>query len=199
VGANVELDIFLKRMNFSFNSVFSVLKDKGFSVYVKELQVFDDWEYTNQENIDSESIDLDATDLFFRKFTRIYFVVNNTWRCTLLTSFENAYIMQLSFGLNSNDLVLPGSSLNDLVGPLYEKVIKSIDENMSREPFQDVFFAATLGVEYSVDFYNDIAAMVNKRNGGAKWLVPKKLGASVLLNGFVKEEKRNVIVFTKKF
>jgi hypothetical protein len=104
MGTNVELDIFLKKEGFSLQPILSLLKMEGLYVSIQEMRVFDDWNYTNEMNIDTASIDISTSNIFLERFTLIHFIVNSHWRCVLITSLiEDAYI-DLSFGLDVDSL-----------------------------------------------------------------------------------------------
>jgi len=195
--ANVELDIFLKKGAFSLNQLFSLLEVRGLHVNFKEMCSYDDWEFTNGTSIDPGSFDKDTSDLFLKKFTCTYFTVNNKWRCSLLTSLEDT-CMQLSFGLNTDDLLRPGETdYEDAVIQLYDHVADSINDAMSKDPLKGRFLVASMGVEYSIGhFQSDITTMVDNDNAPI-WIVPKESGKHIPLKNFEKEEKSDTIVFRK--
>lgn len=200
MGANLEVDIFLKKENFSLKPIYSILEDQGFSIDLEEFSAFDGWKYANATEITCTLIELQASTVFLERFTRIYFILNNAWRCTLLTSLideiDDAYI-NLSFGLDTDDLVIADiEDINKYLMELYDRITDVIVEHVNEEPFKDRFLAAAMGVEYSVDFYRDISLMVSAENGGARWIVSEQLGKDLFVEAFTREKRGNTIVFT---
>jgi hypothetical protein len=197
MGANAELDIFLKKGDFSLQQLFSLLEREGLYANIKKMIIFDDWKFTNQTQVDLNTLDLNMSDIFLKKFTATYFIVNGRWRCTLLTSFEDAYF-DLSFGLDTNDLLSPGENdIDPYVLVLYDQVTDIINDTFGKGPLKERFIAASMGVEYSVSFHSDLMMMLNDDNGGARWIVPKDRGKDIEPEHFLKEEKSNTIVFTR--
>lgn len=195
MGANVEVDIFLKKGYFSFAQLFSVLEQEGLSVEIKDMRVFDDWNYTHETRVDLKSLDLDRSDLFLKKFTLSHLVVNRTWNCVLITSFGDGYL-NLSFGLDTNDLLRPGQTDYDgQVAVVYDRVADRLNETMSHPLWSELFLAASMGVEYSVRFHNNILAMLREENGVARWVFPKTVATTISGGRFLQEEKSNTVVF----
>lgn len=83
MGANVEWDIFLKKEGFLIGSVLTLAREMGLDVRIEEMSVFDDWEYTNERNIDPCSFDLETGSLFLERFTQMRFLINNFWHGAL--------------------------------------------------------------------------------------------------------------------
>lgn len=63
MGANVEVDMFLKKGDVSFKQLFSLLENEGLSVRIKKMRIFDDWNYTHETNIDLHALDLMGSHL----------------------------------------------------------------------------------------------------------------------------------------
>ncbi len=204
MGANVELDIFLKKEGFSLQPILSLLKMEGLDISIQEMRVFDDWEYTNEMSIDTSAIDIKTSNIFLEKFTLIHFTVNNIWKCVLTASqIEDAYI-DLSFGLNVTDL--PKTDDNDIddvddvdasLTLFYDKAIDVINIHSNKEKLKDIFTAVSMGVEYSVHFNKNLFEMIEDDNGVERWVLPKDIGRNMSFKKFIKEEKSSVIVFTR--
>ncbi len=132
---------------------------------------------------------------------RIFFVVDNRWKCTLLTSFLDASVINLSFGLDIGCLVSAENEYNNeqreiFLSPFFDKVISIIDYYINKETFKESFIAASIGIEYSVQFHDDLMAMLTDNNGAIKWILPRISGEQIVLKNFLKEEKSNSFVFT---
>jgi hypothetical protein len=66
MGANAELDIFLKKGAFSLKRIFSLLEMEGLSLNIREMTIFDDWYYTNQAHMNPDAIERDLDNIFWR-------------------------------------------------------------------------------------------------------------------------------------
>jgi hypothetical protein len=198
MGANVELDIFLKKERLSLKHIFLLLEMQGLHANIRKINIFDDWCYTNQRNLGPDAIERDLDALFLEKFTRTSFIINNTWRCTLITSFEDAYL-DLSFGINTDDFTQNKvNNKEDHIALLYDKITDIIIDNVKEPPLKELFLVASMGLEYSVAFHSDIMMMLtDDENGVARWILPKDIGKHIVLKNFIKEEKMDDVVFTR--
>jgi len=194
MGANVELDIFLKKEGFSLQTILHLLTMEGLDIRIQEMRAFDDWKYTNEVSIDTSSIDINTSTIFLEKFTLVHFVVNNNWKCVLITSLIEDIYIDLSFGLHVADL--PKNSDNDIDTSLrhfYDKAIDIINMYSNK----DIFIAASMGVEYSVHFNKNILDMIEDDNGVERWILPKGIGENIAFKKFIKQEKSNVTIFIR--
>ncbi len=181
MGTNVELDIFLKKEGFSLQPILSLLKMEGLYVSIQEMRAFDDWNYTNEVNIDTASIDISTSNIFLERFTLIHFIVNNNWRCVLITSLiEDAYI-DLSFGLGVENLKIIDNDISISIELLYNKIVDVINSNINKKYFKNNFVATSMGVEYSVHFNKDVFEMIKDDNGVERWILPKNIGENISL------------------
>lgn len=197
MGANIELDIFLKKGNPPLKAIFSLLERKGLYISIEHAKAFDNWQYENMSDISQDVIELDTSDIFLKKFTLINFSVNKTWPCVLITSFEDAYL-DLSFALDSEPLIgRTHNDINVIKSFIYDEIIEAIDKSLSQKIFKGRFLAASMGVEYSVEFKTDIVTTLKDDNGVARWVLPKVIGKSIDVEQFAKEEKSNTTVFTR--
>jgi hypothetical protein len=197
MGANVELDIFLKKEGFSLQPILSLLKMEGLYIHIQEIRVFDDWSYTNDMNIDTSSIDINTSNIFLEKFTLIHFIINDDWKCVLITSFTEDAFIDLSFGLSIEDLSRTYGDINAALLLFYNSILNSININVNTINIKDTFVAASMGVEYSVHFNKNIRQMIEDDNGVEIWILPKDIGRNISLKNFLKEEKSNVTAFTR--
>ena len=198
MGANVELDIFLKKEGFFLQPILSLFKKEGLYVSIQEIRIFDDWEYTNEVSVDASSIDLNTSNIFLEKFSLIHFNISNRWRCTLMTSLVEESYIDLSFGFDTNDLLQRSEkSIDDYVAVFYSKVTDIIDDTSRKEEFKDRFMLACMGIEYSVHFNDNLMMMLNDDNGVKRWILPKNVGRDIVLKNFVKEEKNNTLILTR--
>jgi len=198
MGANVELDIFLKKEGFSLQEIFSLLEARALNTRFVEMRVFDDWKYTNEVIIDTSSIDIYTSNVFLNNFTLVHFIINDKWRCVLLTSLVEDIYIDLSFGLQVDDLLqYKENNSEDAVLFLYNRVTDVIDTTSSKQYFKDRFIAASMGIEYSIDFNSNIMKMLNDDNGVERWILPKDTAKYELLKKFTKEEKSATIILTR--
>lgn len=184
MGELIEMDIFLRKTNFSFQQLFSLLAREGLQVSsIEHMSIFDDWQYTNEVHLEPSVIDLDASDIFLQKFTLMHFTVNQKYRCSLITSLEDN-CLDLSFGLQINDLAPPDDcDIDDYIQTLYDKTT-DINKQMDEQPFHDDFIAASMGVEFVANFHNDLKAMVTNEHSGSRWVLPKRTGKNIVLDRF---------------
>lgn len=197
MGANVELDIFLKKEDFSLQQIFSLLRLKRFSIYIQDMRTFDDWKYANENIFNGEDAIIMNRSIFLKKFTLINFVVNNKWRCVLISSLLEEMYVNFSFALDIDDL-LQGEE-NDADGRvalLYDSVTDAINQISEKEPFKECFLVASMGIEYSVHFDRNVVTMLNDDNGVKRWIFSKDIGKDIQVEKFFKEEKSNTFVFT---
>lgn len=197
MGANVELDIFLKKEDFSLQQIFSLLRLKRFSIYIQDMRTFDDWKYANENIFNGEDAIIMNRSIFLKKFTLINFVVNNKWRCVLISSLLEEMYVNFSFALDIDDL-LQGEE-NDADGRialLYDSVTDTINQISEKEPFKECFLVASMGIEYSVHFDRNVVTMLNDDNGVKRWIFSKDIGKDIQVEKFFKEEKSNTFVFT---
>lgn len=198
MSANIELDIFLKREDFSLQHIFSWFEMEGLYVNIQGMRVFDDWEYTNEKIIDKEFIDVNMHDNLLQKFMLINFIVNRKWKCVLITSFLDNKYMNLSFGLDIDGfLECEEAARDDLIMKLYNQVADFIDIHIGEGKLKSLFIAASMGIEYSVGFNSDTLMMINNNDGVKKWIAPKNVGENLALKQFAKEEKTNITLFTR--
>jgi hypothetical protein len=191
VGANVEFDIFLKKEGFSFGPVMSLACDAGLNIRVEEMKAFDDWTYANETKVDFSSLDLKTSSLFLEHFTLTHFVVNDHWHGGLITSFEDMYI-ELGFWLSLEDVMRTGK--NDLIQHFYDRLTLCIDEYCHWEPRSGSFLAASMGIEYSVEFKDDMREMLRDDNGVERWILPKRVAKDLLVENFEREERENSVL-----
>lgn len=197
MGANLELDIFLKKERFSLKPLWSALDMHGLHISIEHMQIFDNWQYEHMTTIDPASLDIETSDILVTKFTLLRLEINNTWKCTLITSFEDEYV-NLSFGIDSN--VLIARAHNDIDSSLlflYNKATDLMNDSLSQKSLAESFLAASMGLEYSVDFHNNIMEMLQEDNGVVRWIVPKTTEEAIFSEKFTKKQKSNCIVFTR--
>lgn len=196
MGANIEIDIFLQS-NLCLKQIFSVLEKGGYAVSIQKFSIFDDWHYTNFQEIDISSRDRYLEDPRLDKFSLTNFTLNDNWECTLITSLEEEAYRDFSFGFPTHGLISASEkAVDDAIEAFYEKVATMINDTLSHGQFRESFVAASMGVEYSVEFNRNIIAMLQDENGAMKWVLPKASGLPLSLEKFSKEEKSDVVVFT---
>lgn len=200
MGANIEIDIFLQD-NVCLKQIFSILEKERCSVSIQKFSIFDDWHYTNFKEIDTLSREKYLEDTHLEKFSLTNFILNNQWECTLITSLEEGMYRDFSFGFPTQGLIsiiekTSDEVLDNAIEAFYEKVTTIINDALSREQWKENFVAASMGIEYSVEFNCNILAMLQDENGAMKWVLPKDIGIPLSLEKFSKEEKSDVIVFT---
>lgn len=200
MGANIEIDIFLQG-NVCLKQIFSVIEKAGYSVSIQKFRIFDDWHYTNFKEIDSSSRDRYLEDPCLDKFSLTNFTLNDNWECTLITSLEGGNYRDFSFGFPTQGLISTpekavDEALDDAIAAFYEKVTTMINDTLKHRQCKKSFIAASMGVEYSVQFNHNIMEMLQDENGAMKWVLPKELGVPLSLEKFSKEEKSDTVVFT---
>ena len=194
MGAYIDLDIFLKKGEFSLSALFSLLEKEQLSVQIEELIRFDDWPYENPMEIDLETLEREKSHIFVETFTTMYFKVNNTWGCVLITSFDE-YCMRLSFGLDTNDLPQPVKD-NDIVH-LFDIAVTYLDDVFDDTDLRKRFLVATIGVETSVDFHNEGNEMMLNSSGVARLITPGVFESEASLEDDpCKEKKKNIVVYS---
>lgn len=195
MGANVEVDIWLKKREISLEQILSLFERAGSSVDVKEMRRFEDWTYAHETPVDLNALDRNRSDFFLTYFTLLRFVVNRTWNGVLITSFEET-TLQLSFALDTNDLLRPGETDYDPhVERFYDRVTDHLNETIGQHPWSELFLAASMGVEYSPHFQPAILAMLQDDTGTARWIFPKTVVPSVSEVPFFLEEKSRSMIF----
>jgi hypothetical protein len=195
MGAHVEVDIWLKKREISLKQLFSLFEQKGLSVEVKDMKLFEDWTYAHETSVDLKTLDQNRSDIFLKHFTLLHFVVNRTWNGILITSFEEI-TLELSFGLDTADLLRPGETdYQDYVERFYDRVADHLNEIIGQHPWSELFLAASMGVEYSPHFQHDILAMLQDDTGAARWIFPKTVATPVSGGPFLREEKSRSMVF----
>lgn len=198
MGANIELDIFLRKEAFPLQYIFSCIEREGFSVRIQEMIAFDDWQYTNQTDVLVDSIDLNTTTIFLEKFMLIQFYVNDVWRCVLITSIEDNGYLNLSFGLDIDTVSqIRWETIDEDISALFDKITAIIDKAVGTPMFQHRFFAASMGLEYFVRFNNNVQTMLQDDNGAQRWVLPERVGREIVLERFSREEKSNTMVFRR--
>jgi hypothetical protein len=196
MGATIEIGIFLKKAIPPIRSLFSLLEERRLHVTIRQISVFDNWQYENMFNIDPKSFDLDASEIFLKKFTRIDFSINHTWRCVLLTSFGDKHV-EVSFALDTDSLKGQIIDIDAFEKLLYEQATDIMNRNLNQKTFQDLFLPASIGVECSVEFNDDAITMLKDDNGVVRWVLPNVTGKAMVVKQFAKAEYSNITVFTR--
>ena len=201
MGTNIELNILLRKEDFSFWSLFSLFESllarQGYVVSIHDILVFDDWTYANQRHLPVAVVG-QADTLFLQKFSRIAFLVNNRWNCTLLTATSESGSIEWSLALNTDELVhLLQGHMNQFVEEFFGYIAHILDDLVGKEPLNKLFVAAAMGIEYSVRFHEDILTLLNDDNGVFKWVFPKQLVGSITSEQFRKESQIHTVVFTQ--
>lgn len=195
MGANVEVDIWLKKREISFEQIFSLFEQAGLSIDVKEMRCFEDWTYAHETHVDLNAFDRNRSDLFLKYFTLLHFVVNRTWNGVLTTSFEET-TLELHFALETTGLLRPGETdYNPHVECFYDRVTDHLNETIGQQPWSELFLAASMGVEYSPHFQPAILAMLQDDTGAARWIFPKTVVPPISEVPFSLEEKSRSKVF----
>lgn len=113
-----------------------------------------------------------------------------------MTSFEDGCI-DLSFWLSLEDVIkMDRTNNDDPIRLFYDQLILHIDKWSQKEPWNESFIAASMGIEYSVEFKTDTREMLQEDNGVERWILPKRVAKNLEVGKFRREEKENTIMFS---
>ena len=197
MAAKIELDIFLKG-DIALNQLFSPIEAEGFHIDIDEMIIFDDWEFTNQMNINPSFVQEHPEHFLFQKFTAIYFTIDAHWDCVLLTSSINNTYLEISFALDSKKILEFAKGRNEDIENVTERLYaRTIDVLIDKaQNIKDIFLGASMGVECTINFEGDIIAAVSDSDYATHWVLPRHIGEQLTLPDFTREERNDFIVFT---
>lgn len=191
MGAVIELTIFCDKI-IGFDEVTRQLDIMNYKVDLESVEIFDDWEYSNHQEL-NKVINFNDINKYVleNKIVLVNFNVNSIWRGGYYIDRVNNHIFEVSVWLNTYNLeYLEIDKITDLNRRFYDE-LTNVTVKISN---QYSILLAGIGVETSIDYYDDITKIIDKSYNVFRWIVPSII--DLHLNRFTKKGFKNFSIYT---
>lgn len=189
MGAVVESIIYSTKI-VSFKSVIDKIEELGFSVSLEQIDLIDNWEYSNHESLNKTEIDRINKEITNRRIVIIEFDVNNKWRCGCHMQRINDFIYETCIWLNTKNLeFLDTDRITIKNKKFYDKATEEIVKIIAQKKIQ----IACIGVETIVSYDDSVFNIISLSKNVMRWILPER---QLWLRNYLHNEINGVHIYS---
>ncbi|MCT4543806.1 MAG: hypothetical protein N4A63_09705 [Vallitalea sp.] len=192
MGSILEVTMYYNEI-LLFDEIIKQIDFKNYKIDIKNIEILDDWEYTNHQVLYYSNSKLDIEKIVLEnKIIIINFTVNN-FICGYHISKINqdtyeSCIWLNTYGLDFLDIDRITNKNKFFYDVMTKKIINSINSNK-------LLFIG-IGIEPLIEYNKDFQIVINKSKNIIKWILPQK--KSVVINNYSKKIINKFSIYTLK-
>ncbi|HPD00634.1 MAG TPA: hypothetical protein PLA01_04705 [Acetivibrio sp.] len=191
MGAVVELTMYYKDI-IPFSRIINRIEDYGYRVILNEIEVIDDWSYSNRQvlKFNEDTIDFDEL-MSDNKIILAHFTANE-FKCGYYIFKADTDIYEMCIWLNTDGIsFLDNDVIDERNKFVYDKIKNELIANID----SNKLLLIGIGVETLIKYDKSLQNIVDNSKNVLMWIIPKDKKIRIHHNYKI-EDKRDLLIYS---